>query len=446
MKVHYLTDACVLIEYEGKKLICDPWLSESICYGGLYHYPPINLNINDYLNVDAIYISHIHEDHLDSQTLKYYNKEIPVLIHCYEEKHVYNKLKGLGFNNIIELGHKESYQIIKDFTIEILAADDCNPLICNKFFGCQVSQSYEKSLQIDSLAVFQAGDKVVVNTNDCPYELSFPMNTYIKNKYKKIDYLLTSYNGASPYPQCFDNFSHDEKLVEKEKIKLKCLNRLVNYCKDLKPKYVMPFAAQMVLGGEKWYLNQYVAATPFEEVERTVTDLLNTNKIATKVIMVNSGDYFDLNTEEKSNEFSPPTKEYRENYIENVLGKKEYTFSFEDIEEVNLLEDFKIAHQRMVKKMKEVYHDMQINTTLYIDAKQGYLYRIPMCEEPCTVVTEEQLSKPFLKITLDYKLLYLILNRKAHWNNAEFSSLLNFHREPNEFERSVHHIISYLHK
>lgn len=444
MKVKYLTDACVEIEYNDCKVICDPWLSESICYGGLYHYPPININIEEYTDVDAIYISHIHEDHLDSKTLSYFDRQIPILIHCYEEKHVLNKLKNLGFERVIELGHKQIYTIKENFSIEILAADNCDPMICNKFFGCQVSQSYEKSLQLDSLAVFQGGDYVVVNTNDCPYELSYPMNKYILEKYGRVDYLLTSYNGASPYPQCFENFSHEEKLIEKEKIRTKCLNRLVNYTKDLKPKYVLPFAAQRIIGGEKWVLNKYTATTSFEEIEGVVKELLI--DFSSEVKMLNSGEYLDLSNGEKSAPFSPPSKEFRENYTENVIGKKTYSFDFEDSKEINLLEELKIAQKRMNNKITNTYHEMEIDTTLYLDAKQGYLYKVPMDCSDCEVVTEDDLKEPFLKITLDYKLLYLILNRKAHWNNAEFASLLSFYRKPNIFERSVHHMISYLHK
>lgn len=446
LKVHYLTDACVVLEYNNKKIICDPWLSESVCYGGLYHYPPLKLKIEDYMDMDAIYISHIHEDHLDSNTLKFYDKKTPVLIHCYEEKHVMNKLKSIGFENIIELGHKESYFLDNEFSIEILAADNCDPLICNKFFGCQVSQGYEKSLQIDSMAVFKGGKHVVVNTNDCPYELSFPINKYIKEKYHSIDYLLTSYNGASPYPQCFENFTNAEKLIEKEKIRLKCLNRLVQYCKDLQPKYVLPFAAQSVIGGEQWNLNKYTATTHFENVEKEVCVLLEKSNIDTEVMMLNSGDYLNLSNGIKSNEFSPPSKEEREKYISTTLSAKPYSFDFEKIEEKNLLEDFCIAQTRMNHKFKNVYHNMEVQTTVYINANQGYLYKIPMNGEKCEVVLEDEMIEPFLRITLDYKLLYLILNRKAHWNNAEFASLLKFYRKPNVFERSVHHMISYLHK
>lgn len=450
MKVQYLTDACVLIEYNDKKILCDPWLSESICYGALFHYPPLSIEIDQFLDVDYLYISHIHEDHLDAKTLKYFPKTIPVLIHCYEEKHVLNRLRGIGFENIIELKHKESFSMDEDFSIEILAADDCNPEICHKFFGCQVSQLYEKSLQIDSLAIIKGGNNVVVNTNDCPFELSHSMNHYILEKYNHVDFLLTSYNAASPYPQCFENFTDEEKLVEKEKIREKCLNRAVNYCKDLKPSFVLPFAAQMVLGGELYTLNKFTATTPLEELEEELGYLLQVNDVETKIVLLNSQDYFDLETKKKSHPFTPPTREEREQYFADVLAKKKYDFQrpenkIPENQQENLLPKLKTAQKKMYKKMDEVYYNLRMDSTLYIDAGQDYLYKIPFNGEAPSIVGISEEKQPFLRMKINYSLLVMILERRAHWNNAELGSFIKYYRQPNEFNRSMHHVISYLH-
>lgn len=450
MKVRYLTDACIVIEYEGKKLLCDPWLSESICYGGLYHYPPIDININDYLDVDCIYISHIHEDHLDAETLQHFSKEIPIVIHSYEEKHVYNRLKGMGFTNIYELKHKTKFEIAPKFTIEVLAADNCDPAICFKFFGCQVSQLYEHSLQIDSMAVIQGGDYVVVNTNDCPYELSHTMNPYILEQYKKVDFLMTSYNAASPYPQSFENFTDDEKSAEKEKIRQKCLDRAVNYCKDLHPEYILPFAAQRVIGGKNYKLNKFTATTPLEVLEKELSIKLEKNDQFSKVILLNSKSFFDLETKTSSSKFRPPTAEEREEYLKSVIGINPYLFELPEYKvkvenQINLIEKFKVAQMRMLKKMDEVYYGMKIDTVLYIDAHQDYIYKIPLNGESVSTVDRSNMKEPYLKLTLDYSLLNMILERKAHWNNAEFGSFITYLRKPNIFDRAAHHVISYLH-
>ena len=46
---------------------------------------------------------------------------------------------------------------------------------------------------------------------------------------------------------------------------------------------------------------------------------------------------------------------------------------------------------------------------------------------------------------MDPRLLTMILDRKAHWNNAAIGSHLRFYRRPEQFERGVYHFLSYLH-
>ena len=93
MKLQYLNSATVLIKTETTKVLCDPWLKDGAYYGSWCHYPNIeqDISIDDYLNVDYIYISHVHPDHLHIDTLKNFPKNIPILIHEYQHKFVYNK-------------------------------------------------------------------------------------------------------------------------------------------------------------------------------------------------------------------------------------------------------------------------------------------------------------------------------------------------------------------
>lgn len=445
MKITYLTDACVLIESNGKKLLCDPWLSESACYGALYHYPRLIIDVEKYLDVDYIYISHIHEDHLDVDTLKKVNKNIPIYIMNYFEKPVLNRLKTLGFHNVIELNHKEKTILHDDFSLEILAADDCDPIICHKFFGCQVSGAYEKTLQIDSLAIISNKEHVVVNTNDCPYELSRTMNPYILSNYNKIDFLLTSYNAASPYPQCFENFDAKEKLAEREKIRLKCLERAFNYTKDLKPKYLLPFAAKMVIGGKNIALNKFVAKTPEWMLYDEIQIPLERMGLLTKLVLLNQGSTFNLITEKADAKYIPPSIEDYNKYLIEISSRKyDYEHSDYVLVEEDLTRELQLALLNVKRKQLEVYPGMIINEKLYLKVHDNYLYELDFKNYTVNVVSKIT-QVPYLKMTLDYRILKLILERKMHWNNAEFGSFILYDRQPNIQNRTLHHIISYLH-
>ena len=50
-----------------------------------------------------------------------------------------------------------------------------------------------------------------MNVNDCPFELAGHHIKKIKDDYDKIDILLTGYQNASAYPQCFEKFIFSSK-------------------------------------------------------------------------------------------------------------------------------------------------------------------------------------------------------------------------------------------
>ena len=84
MKLTHIASATTLIEHDGIKILTDPWLIGDEFYGSWTHYPPIDVDFSRFDDVDFIYISHIHQDHMSRETLDKINKEIPVLIHNYD--------------------------------------------------------------------------------------------------------------------------------------------------------------------------------------------------------------------------------------------------------------------------------------------------------------------------------------------------------------------------
>ena len=46
---------------------------------------------------------------------------------------------------------------------------------------------------------------------------------------------------------------------------------------------------------------------------------------------------------------------------------------------------------------------------------------------------------------LDLKLLNRIIHKKAHWNNAEIGTHINFRRIPNKMDPDVHTCMSFFH-
>ena len=70
MRVQYIASATILVEHAGVRVLCDPWLTEPIYGGAWYHATPLISSPEDFQDIDAIYCSHIHEDHVDWHTLE----------------------------------------------------------------------------------------------------------------------------------------------------------------------------------------------------------------------------------------------------------------------------------------------------------------------------------------------------------------------------------------
>ena len=97
MKQTFFQSSAVMIETKGVKILCDPWLVDGELYGSWNHYPPIDFQPQNFNDVDFIYLSHIHQDHFSKKSLSKLNKDIPVIIHNYENKILRENIKEMGF-------------------------------------------------------------------------------------------------------------------------------------------------------------------------------------------------------------------------------------------------------------------------------------------------------------------------------------------------------------
>ena len=183
MKIKLYRSATVGIITDNFKLLCDPWLTDGEYYGSWSHYPPFNIekNLSELNSYNGIYISHIHPDHCSDETLEKLDKKIPVYINRYHAKFLKYKIERIGFK-VFELEHGKSNLLNKNFSINIYAADNCNPELCYKFTGCADPNIKDSSQQIDSLAVISSEKFNLLNINDCPFELAKNTLETIKKK------------------------------------------------------------------------------------------------------------------------------------------------------------------------------------------------------------------------------------------------------------------------
>ena len=445
MKIRYIKSACVVIETKGVKILMDPWLVDGEYYGSWCHYPPLEIDKDYFDSIDYIYISHIHPDHFSKKTFDVLNKDIPVLIHQYSSPFLKMNIERLGFK-VNELPHNQKIELKNDITIEILAADNCNPELCAKFMGCGIIETKFKSTQIDSIAVIDDGEYNVLNLNDCPFDLAKEAIEVILKEYKNIDYLLVGYGGAGPYPQCFE-LPDDERLIAEESKKIQFLSQGEKYIKLVNPKFYMPFAGTYTLAGNLSKLQNKRGVPELDEAGRYFSNSSLINHELSKNVLLNTYESFDLATKKQSKKYIPIDMVKKEAYIKNVLSKRKLDYELDDEPSTDeLLKLIPAAYKRMNDKREEI--NFLSSTCVLLKLKDEFYVKLNFDGSKFELVDSKNELESFVEYRLSLKLLYRILKgpRYAHWNNAEIGSHIKFLRFPNTFERGLYHSMCFFHQ
>ena len=244
MEITYIGHAAILMEANGKRILMDPWLKDPAYHGTWWHYPPLEIGVDDLPPIDYLYISHEHQDHFDPPTLERLDKNVRVVIANYKRKRFRDRLSAIGFRDIVELDFDSDFRCGGDGPVLRLIAPD---------------RAWD-----DSAILLRDGRHTVLNVNDCHLDnatLDRLGDTF------DIDLSFLTFTGASQYPNCFD-FDLASKMERARESKHSHLEEFVNWAKRLKTKRAVPAAGNFALLAEDqlfmnsgWYVN-----TPAEAV------------------------------------------------------------------------------------------------------------------------------------------------------------------------------------
>ena len=399
---------------DGTKLLCDPWIVDGVFEGSWYHYPPLKTKLDDIQDVDAIYVSHIHPDHFDDRNFDF-PKNIPLIILNEGPNFLKKNLIKKGFNNFIE--------IINDQTIKFKEFE----LTIYKPFSKHIFEESLLGNLIDSALVLNNDNVTAINFNDNTPDKESCL--FLKNKFKAIDLAMVNYNAAGPYPSCFDNLTKEEKINENKRILKRNFDHLCEIIPILKPKSVLPFAGSYVIGGKNYYKNAYLGTTTWDECADYLKDNLNSNS---KIVTLRENQIYDIKSQKQLEKYQRINLDEMKEYIQNLKNKK---YDYEKDEPPNkdrLLKDINVAAKKLSENVEKFNIKLQSNVFIEIDNEN-----IPIVKG---------LNKDLkLYCKLDLKLLRRILDRKAHWNNAEVGTHINFKRYPNKMDPDVHTCMSFFH-
>lgn len=231
MRVAHYGNACFSLFHQGVHILCDPWLEAPAVAGGWEKFPPTEIRVRDIPKPDYLYISHIHSDHCEPETLAKLDKETPVIGLSRQPAYLERMLHQQGFRNLRLVPEGRPTEIAPGFRVETFAAT----------FNHAVAEV------IDSSAIFDFGGCVVLNCNDnLPEE---PFCREVAKRYPRIDLAFLPCTGGGSFPAMYGNFSDSEKEAIIARVldqKAEVFGRAVDL---LRPKMIVPVAGGYAVRG-----------------------------------------------------------------------------------------------------------------------------------------------------------------------------------------------------
>ena len=417
MKFQFIANACgISTSAAGKTTLSDPWLVDGVFEGSWCHCYPLENSLEDIQNVDAIYLSHIHPDHYDPRNFNF-RKDIPIFVLDHGKNFMHKNLLAQGYTNLMPIRDGEKIQF-EDYQLTMFAEFTTHMFVESEF-----------GTLIDSAIVLENNGLVAFNPNDNKPDVESCKN--IRERFGHIDLVLLNSNAAGAYPACFSNLSHSEKILERDLIEKRYLDHSLKCLEAMQPSYMVPFAGFYCLGGKLHEKNQYLASPGLDETADYLNARIDFN---TLVLPMRENDIFDLSTGKANREFKPYPESEFHNYIKTTLSQIKYDYEGDQYPNLEMLkDDMAEASQKMYTRWKNFNYspDMQVQINLDGDI-------IDIC------IPEEN-SKGVINCSLDARLLRRILDRDAHWANAEIGAHIEFDRTPNHFSPDLHTMLSFFH-
>lgn len=428
MKFTNIGGATAILEHRGKRILFDPWLDDGIFHGSWFHWPPAAADIKDLGRFDYVYISHIHEDHCSAGTIRHINRDAEIIIMDRQPNFVAQFLRSNDFNfsKVHLVSPRKGLRLSEDLFVDMIEADPGN----------------EMAYLIDSSIVICWDGHVIFNANDCqPHAAGV---AYLNEHYPKIDLALLPYSGGSGYPSCYSNLTDAQKLSERDRILNQRIAGFVENTRLINPKYVVPFADQYVVGGSRAHLNRYVSHGSCPGV---VTPLVQQAGLADRLLLLNSGQSFDLETagEYPDEPYRTFTEEDRDQYVADHLAGQAY-----DHERVTFTRSVPV--DRLVRYARLRLWEAQTRrrtfpgTRLVLDFNDsGRRFVIDLqLEEVEETDFDSAPPEPFLRVSGSDTLMCMLLVGHVSWNIADAALFLDYERKPNTYDPSTYVLLNFL--
>jgi hypothetical protein len=330
IQLRYLAHSSFLITCGQTKLVLDPWLKGPAYYKQWFLWPLPACQPEE-IEADAILISHGHEDHLHSESLRAMNKNAEVIFPFQWRAGIKPFLNQMGFAKVTEAISFNTYKV-NDVKVTYIG------------------------FSLESVVVIEYNNEVIVNINDAlnsnhENAVDFILKE-IQERWPKIDYLLSGWSGASYFPNQIRYPDKNDNEIGKLREQY-FANNFCRFAAILKPRTAIPFASGFVLLTKE---NQWINHIKFprdkvDEYYKTHFE----NECPINFLVAYPGDEIEDHSLKKKSDLHNVEEQYQYD-----IAYKHYQKEIKEVNSVSIVKDGEIP-----KLIEQLKYWLNFNKRLY---------------------------------------------------------------------------------
>jgi UDP-MurNAc hydroxylase len=235
MEFQTLSHAGLRVAVDGCELLCDPWLIGSTYWRSWWNYPPVPRDIVEQLRPDFIYLTHLHWDHFQADSLRLFPKDVQILVPYDRYGRMTRDLKAVGKTNVHELRHGERIELSPNLAVRSF---HFSPFVT------------------DSALVIEADGQILLNANDAKF-VGLPLRHMLR-QYPKIDFCFRSHSSANARA-CYHYLDAPDEATDDNEHYLRAFSL---FMEAVRPRFAIPFASNNCLLHDDVFAMNHLTQTP----------------------------------------------------------------------------------------------------------------------------------------------------------------------------------------